>query len=89
LCVKKSSSNLEELNRGRSPYNEPGLSEMLQKKLDEERIKFSTDMKEAVDFSEVIFICVGTPQVKLEKLIFLKWKKFPDKLPSTWILTNF
>ncbi len=46
-------------------------------------------MKEAVDFSEVIFICVGTPQVKLEKLIFLKWKKFPDKLPSTWILTNF
>jgi UDPglucose 6-dehydrogenase len=50
-----------------SPIYEPGLSEMLQKNLDEERIKFSTDMKEAVDFSEVIFICVGTPQSETGK----------------------
>lgn len=67
LCVKKTSSNLEELKRGMSPIYEPGLSEMLQKNLDEGLIKFSTDMKEAVDFSEVIFICVGTPQSETGK----------------------
>ncbi|MDP3623493.1 MAG: UDP-glucose/GDP-mannose dehydrogenase family protein, partial [Methanobacteriaceae archaeon] len=34
----------------------------LQKNLKEGRIRFTTNMEEAVKFSEVIFICVGTPQ---------------------------
>ena len=61
-CVEKISSNIAELNRGMSTIYEPGLTEMLQKNLDEGHIKFTEDMKEAVDFSEVLFICVGTPQ---------------------------
>jgi UDPglucose 6-dehydrogenase len=62
LCVEKISSSITELNRGMSTIYEPGLTEMLQKNLDEGNIKFTDDMKEAVNFSEVLFICVGTPQ---------------------------
>ncbi|EKQ54505.1 MAG: nucleotide sugar dehydrogenase [Methanobacterium sp. Maddingley MBC34] len=62
LCVKKSTTNLEELNQGMSPIYEPGLSEMLQKNLAEGKISFTTNMKKAVNFSEIMFVCVGTPQ---------------------------
>lgn len=62
LCVEKSSFNLEELNRGMSPICEPDLNEMLQTNLDEGKMRFTNDMDEAIDFSEVIFVCVGTPQ---------------------------
>ena len=67
ICVKKTSSGLDELNRGMSPIYEPSLNEMLQKNLDRGRIEFSTDMKSGVNFSEVIFICVGTPQSETGK----------------------
>ncbi|HOI41188.1 MAG TPA: nucleotide sugar dehydrogenase, partial [Methanobacterium sp.] len=62
LCVKKTEKNLEDLRKGISPIYEPGLNEILQKNLKESRIKFTTDFGEAVNFSQVIFVCVGTPQ---------------------------
>lgn len=62
LCVEKISSNIDELKRGMSTIYEPGLSEMLQKNLEKGMIKFTMDMKEGVNFSDILFICVGTPQ---------------------------
>ncbi len=67
LCAKKTSDNLDKLNRGMSPIYEPGLSDILQKNLDKCRISFTTDIKKAVDFSDIIFICVGTPQSETGK----------------------
>lgn len=67
LCVEKVSSNTVELNRGMSTIYESGLAEMLQKNLERGKINFTMDMKEGVDFSEVIFICVGTPQSETGK----------------------
>jgi len=61
LCAKKSQKKFEMLKKGISPIYEPGLSEMLQRNLKENRIDFTTDIKEAINFNEVIFICVGTP----------------------------
>lgn len=61
LCAKKSKKKFEMLKKGISPIYEPGLSEMLQRNLKENRIDFTTHMKKAVNFSEAIFICVGTP----------------------------
>lgn len=61
LCAKKSKKKFEMLKKGISPIYEPGLSEMLRRNLDENRIDFTTDMEEAINFSEAIFICVGTP----------------------------
>ncbi|HEY0196512.1 MAG TPA: UDP-glucose/GDP-mannose dehydrogenase family protein [Methanobacterium sp.] len=61
LCAKKSKKKFDMLRKGISPIYEPGLSEMLQENLKEKRIEFTIDIKRAVEFSEVIFICVGTP----------------------------
>ena len=67
MCVKKSIDKLDELNKGMSPIYEPGLSEMLQKNLEEGRINFTNKMDEGVNFSEIIFVCVGTPESKVGK----------------------
>lgn len=61
LCAKKSKKKFEMLKKGISPIYELGLTEMLQKNLKENRISFTTDIEAAIDYSEVIFICVGTP----------------------------
>lgn len=49
------------LNRGKVPFYEPGLLELIQKNIQEGRLRFSTDIKETVQFAKVIFLCVGTP----------------------------
>jgi UDPglucose 6-dehydrogenase len=67
LCAKKSSSNLDKLRKGISHIYEPGLSEMLQMNIKDGRIKFTNNIKEAIDFSDVVFICVGTPQSETGK----------------------
>jgi len=62
MCVEKISQKLEILCRGMSPIYEPGLNELLQKNIDEGRLTFTDDIREGVDFSDTIFLCVGTPQ---------------------------
>ncbi|MEZ0323434.1 MAG: UDP-glucose/GDP-mannose dehydrogenase family protein [Hydrogenothermaceae bacterium] len=62
MCVEKVPSKLEKLCRGISPIYEPGLDEMLQRNIKERRIHFTDKIEEGVNFSDVIFICVGTPQ---------------------------
>jgi UDPglucose 6-dehydrogenase len=52
---------LEILQRGNTPFFEPGLQELLAQGIGEERLTFSTDVAEAVSSAKVIFICVGTP----------------------------
>ena len=66
-CVKKNLTKLAELNRGISPIYESGLSEMLQKNLDKGRIKFTNKIEKELNFSDVIFVCVGTPESKIGK----------------------
>lgn len=67
LCAKKTSKNLEELNKGISHIYEPGLNEILQRNVENGNIEFTSDMERAIDFSDVIFICVGTPQSETGK----------------------
>lgn len=67
MCVEKVSSKLEKLCRGISPIYEPGLDEMLQRNIRENRIFFTDRIEEGVRFSDIIFICVGTPQSETGK----------------------
>ena len=41
---------------------EPGLKEMLDKNIKEQRISFTTNIESEIKNSEVIFIAVGTPE---------------------------
>ena len=61
-CVDVDEAKIKALSQGRSPIYEPGLEELLEKNLAAERIAFTTELKEAIRSSEVVFIAVGTPE---------------------------
>ena len=65
-CVDNDKERLDLLKEGRSPIYEPGLQELISKNIYEGRLSFS-DSKDSVKTSEVVFICVGTPQDKTGK----------------------
>ena len=63
-CVDKNISKINGLNSGISPIYEPGLDELIKKNYLSNRLIFTTDIKKAVNSSDIIFICVGTPNKK-------------------------
>ena len=60
-CVDKDKLKIDKLNLGISPIYEPGLDELIKKNYLSKRLIFTTDLKKAVNSSDIIFICVGTP----------------------------
>ena len=52
------------LTAGKVPFYEPGLPELLTEQLATGRLRFTTDVAEAVGWADVHFVCVGTPQQK-------------------------
>ncbi len=60
-CVDKDKSKIEKLNSGISTIYEPGLDELIKKNYTSKRLIFTTDIKKAVNSSDLIFVCVGTP----------------------------
>jgi len=72
-CVDKNKKKIDLLNSGKVPIYEPGLEEILKKNHRQKRLIFTSDLKKAVDNSEVIFICVGTPTKKNSNSAELKY----------------
>ena len=64
ICVDRDSRKIEDLKKGNIPIYEPGLDELVLKNYNNKRLKFSTDLNDAVSKSDIIFICVGTPTNK-------------------------
>lgn len=62
ICVDKDAAKIEKLNRGEMPIYEPGLEEMVERNVADDRLFFSTDIGDGVRRAEVVFIAVGTPQ---------------------------
>jgi UDPglucose 6-dehydrogenase len=52
-------SKVDALRRGDVPIHEPGLDELLERNA--ERLRFTTDVTEAMEGVEVVFVAVGTP----------------------------
>ena len=66
-CVDKDKNKIDKLNSGEIPIYEPGLNEIVKKNYQSNRLKFTQDLSKAVKFSDIIFICVGTPSLKKNK----------------------
>ncbi len=61
ICMDKDESKINMLKEGQVPIYEPGLDVMIQRNQSNGRLIFTTDMKMAVEKSDIIFIAVGTP----------------------------
>ncbi len=61
LCLDVDPAKIKILEDGGIPIHEPGLLEMVRRNVAAGRLKFTTDIKQAVDFGDVQFIAVGTP----------------------------
>jgi UDPglucose 6-dehydrogenase len=60
-CVDVDRDKIQRLQDGSIPIYEPGLESMVRSNIEKKRLSFSTEIKEGIDGSEVIFIAVGTP----------------------------
>src|SRR5207237_5209623 len=60
-CVDNDAGKIEKLQKGVIPIYEPGLPEIVERNLREERLTFTTDLDAAVKKSLLVFIGVGKP----------------------------
>ncbi|MDD5491229.1 MAG: UDP-glucose/GDP-mannose dehydrogenase family protein [bacterium] len=49
------------LNKGKAPFYEPGLDDLIKNNIKDGRLVFTTDLKKVINDCDIIFICVGTP----------------------------
>lgn len=64
ICVDKDAEKIATLHRGEMPIYEPGLEELVKRNVEDRRLMFTQDLNEAVEHSDVVFICVGTPPLE-------------------------
>ena len=61
ICVDIDAGKVKRLQNGEVPIYEPGLEILLERNIKEGRLHFTTDMKSAVDNSDVVFLALPTP----------------------------
>ena len=62
ICVDIDKNKIEKMKSGIIPIYEPGLDVLVERNIKVGRLKFTTEIKEAVRKSEVIFLSLPTPQ---------------------------
>lgn len=61
ICVDVDSKKIETLKNGVVPIYEPGLADIVSECYKNGSLKFSTQITEALEYVDVLFIAVGTP----------------------------
>lgn len=62
ICVDNNQDKLKKLKEGIITIYEPGLEILFHRNIEKKRLSFTDDLKFAVQNSEVIFLCLPTPQ---------------------------
>jgi UDPglucose 6-dehydrogenase len=60
-CVDIDKSKVEKLSAGQITIYEPGLEKIFLRNIKEERLKFTTQLEEAIEDAEIIFLALPTP----------------------------
>lgn len=61
VCVDVVEEKVQKLSSGAMTIFEPGLEALFKRNLREERLRFTTDLKQAVESSEFVFLALPTP----------------------------
>jgi UDPglucose 6-dehydrogenase len=61
ICVDIDESKVEKMRRGEVPIYEPHLDIVFERNIKQNRLRFTTNMEEAVNSSEIIFLALPTP----------------------------
>ena len=72
-CVDSDKVKIDKLNSAKSPIYEPGLNELIKENQKAKRLFFTTNFSEALNKSDIVFICVGTPNKKNSLLVDLSY----------------
>ena len=70
-CVDKDKKKINKLKNAISPIYEPGLDDLIRNNFRAKRLDFTDNLEKAVQDSQIIFICVGTPTKKGSNLVDL------------------
>ncbi len=60
-CIDKNPDRIEPLKKGKVPIYEPGLEELVRRNFEEDRLHFTTSLKDGISDCLLIFLAVGTP----------------------------
>jgi len=61
ICVDIDANKVERMKNGEVPIYEPGLEVLFERNTKQKRLSFTTNLKEAVDASQIIFLALPTP----------------------------
>lgn len=61
ICVDIDESKVEKMRNGKVPIYEPHLDVVFERNINAKRISFTTNLKEAIDFAEIVFLALPTP----------------------------
>ena len=60
-CFDVDKTKVKKLLEGVIPIYEPGLDELVNKNVEQERLSFSNDLNDCISDSDLVFVAVGTP----------------------------
>ncbi len=71
------------VNAGNSPFYEPGLDEIIRASVDQGRLSAVTSVEEAVNQSDIVLICVGTPSEKNGNFGLTQLRRVTEEIAAT------
>ncbi len=61
ICVDIDANKVQKMKNGEVPIYEPHLDVLFERNIKEERLLFTTNLKEAIDHAKIIFLALPTP----------------------------
>jgi UDPglucose 6-dehydrogenase len=61
VCSDVKEERMKNLQKGMVPFHEQGLEPLIRTNLEEGRLSFTSNIRDSVKDSDVIFLCIGTP----------------------------
>jgi UDPglucose 6-dehydrogenase len=61
ICVDVDAEKVKKMQNGKVPIFEPLLESLFKRNIEQERLRFTTNLKEAVSHSSIIFLALPTP----------------------------